>query len=90
MTIQEIKSIAKETFGGRKQSLIDCGDFNISVVGGPGLYGDFETSFEIAFIRKADGEFITRDLVETANDDVIGWLDIQETEEFVNKYIFAN
>jgi hypothetical protein len=90
MTIQEIKSIAKETFWGRKQSLIDCKDYRISIVGGKGLYGDFETTFEIAVIRKDDGEFITKNLVEGADQDVIAYASIQETEEIVNKLMFAN
>jgi hypothetical protein len=89
MTISEIKSIAKETFGGRKQSLIECEEYKISIVGGPGLYGDFEKTFEIAVMTK-DGSFITKNFVDGLADDVIGYYSIEETENFVNRLIFSN
>jgi hypothetical protein len=89
MTISEIKSIAKETFGGRKQSLIECEEYKISIVGGPGLYGDFEKTFEIAVMTK-DGSFITKNFVEGLTDDVIRYYSIEETENFVNRLIFSN
>lgn len=89
MTINEIKSIAKETFGNRKQSLIECEQYNISIVGGPGLYGDFEKTFEIAVMTK-DGSFITKNFVDGLSDDVLGYYSIEETENFVNRLIFSN
>lgn len=86
MTISEIKALAKETFGGRMQSLIQSENFKISIVGGPGLYGDFEKTFEIAIIDES-GDFVTKQYVDGLNDDVIGYCSVKETEELVNRLL---
>jgi hypothetical protein len=86
MTISEIKALAKETFGGRKQSVIQCEGFKISIVGGDNLYGDFENTFEIAIIDQF-GNFITKQYVDGLNDDVIGYYGVKETEELVNRLL---
>jgi hypothetical protein len=86
MTISEIKALAKETFGGRKQSIIQCDGFKISIVGGDNLYGDFENTFEIAIIDQF-GNFVTKQYVDGLNDDVIGYYSVKKTEELVNRLL---
>lgn len=50
----------------------------ISVVGGPGCYGDGESSFEMAAFQ-TDGQFLPL----TEDDDVMGWLSKEEVEQVI-------
>ena len=60
----------------------------ISIVGGAsGLYGDFEKDFEVAVIDKQTGDFMTRFFYPEANDDVIGYMEGEKLEEFVNQIL---
>jgi hypothetical protein len=44
---------------GAVQATLDLGnDIEVSVVGGPGLYGDGETTFEVAAFYKTLGKFV--------------------------------
>jgi hypothetical protein len=68
---------------GGKIAQMDLGNgYKISVVGGGrGLYGDGETTFEVAMFDRM-GEMIT--LGE--NDQVIGWQTIDEINEIIQKF----
>ena len=65
---------------GAVQATLDLGnDIEVSVVGGPGLYGDGKTSFEVAAFYKTLGKFVTM----PNGDDVSAW----NTKEQVTKII---
>ena len=65
---------------GAVQARLDLGnDIEVSVVGGPGLYGDGKTTFEVAAFYKTLGKFATM----PDGDDVSGW----NTKEQVTKII---
>ena len=68
---------------GGKIAQMDLGNgYKISVVGGGrGLYGDGETTFEVAMFNRM-GEMIT--LGE--NDQVLGWQTIDEINEIIKKF----
>jgi hypothetical protein len=60
----------------------------VSIVGGvSGLYGDFESDFEIAIFDKTTGEFITKFFRPDINDDVIAYMPAKEVEEIVNQIL---
>lgn len=89
MTIEEIKSLAQENSVGRKQTIIEGDGFFISIVGGMrGLYGDFVNDFEVAIIDSDSKNFITRHVVEGANDDILPYQTSEQVVELVNKLIF--
>ena len=68
---------------GGKIAQMDLGNgYKISVVGGGrGLYGDGETTFEVAMFNRMN-EMIT--LGE--NDQVLGWQTIDEINEIIKKF----
>jgi hypothetical protein len=68
---------------GGKIAQMDLGNgYKISVVGGGrGLYGDGETTFEVAMFDRMN-EMIT--LGE--NDQVLGWQTIEEINEIIKKF----
>jgi hypothetical protein len=68
---------------GGKLAQMELGNgYKISVVGGgKGLYGDGETTFEVAMFNRT-GEMIT--LGE--NDQVLGWQTIDEVNEIIEKF----
>jgi len=48
-----------EIGGDRVQATLDLGnDIEVSVVGGPGMYGDGKTTFEVAAFYKTLGKFV--------------------------------
>lgn len=68
---------------GGQQSVIKHKDLKISLVGGrEGLYGDFFTTFELAIIR--DSDFVTKEILNV-DDDVIGYLSIDDVVKILNK-----
>jgi hypothetical protein len=66
---------------GAVQARMDLGnDIEVSVVGGPGLYGNGMTSFEVAAFYKTLGKFVPFD-----NDDVSGWNSKEEVTKIINR-----
>ena len=66
---------------GAVQAKLDLGnDIEVSVVGGPGLYGNGTTSFEVAAFYKTLGKFVPFD-----NDDVSGWNSKEEVTKIINR-----
>jgi len=66
---------------GAVQARMDLGnDIEVSVVGGPGLYGNGKTSFEVAAFYKTLGKFVPFD-----NDDVSGWNSKEEVTKIINR-----
>jgi hypothetical protein len=66
---------------GAVQARMDLGnDIEVSVVGGPGLYGNGTTSFEVAAFYKTLGKFVPFD-----NDDVSGWNSKEEVTKIINR-----
>jgi hypothetical protein len=66
---------------GAVQARMDLGnDIEVSVVGGPGLYGNGTTSFEVAAFYKTLGKFVPFE-----NDDVSGWNSKEEVTKIINK-----
>jgi hypothetical protein len=49
----------------------------ISIVGGTGLYGNGQSSFEMAAWHKGNPEFI----MLSENDEILGWQSKEEIEE---------
>jgi hypothetical protein len=66
---------------GAVMARLDLGnDIEVSVVGGPGLYGNGTTSFEVAAFYKTLGKFVPFD-----NDDVSGWNSKEEVTKIINR-----
>ena len=84
-TIKDVLDSKVEHPLGGYQSTIQVGEYSVSVVGGRvGLYGDFINTFELAIFNK-ERDFVTKDLVSSADDDVIGWLDKEELMDIINQ-----
>jgi len=67
---------------GAVQARMDLGnDIEVSVVGGPGLYGNGTTSFEVAAFYKTLGKFVP---MEDGND-VSGWNSKEEVTKIINR-----
>jgi hypothetical protein len=66
---------------GAVQARLDLGnDIEVSVVGGPGLYGDGKTSFEVAAFYKTLGKFVPM----PGGDDVSGYNSKEEVTKIIN------
>jgi hypothetical protein len=66
---------------GAVQATLDLGnDIEVSVVGGPGLYGNGETSFEVAAFYKTLGKFVPM----PGGDDVSGYNSKEEVTKIIN------
>ena len=87
ITIEDIKNWSKpHTLSGGKRTNIYNDVVELSIVGGmSGLYGDFETDFEIALIDRSSKEFVTKYFLPDASDDVVGYLPSDELESLANK-----
>jgi hypothetical protein len=69
---------------GGKQTLLKIGLYEVSITGGrEGLYGDFETTFQVEVFDE-NGHVVTDKVVPSANGDVIGWVDKEHLIEIVN------
>jgi len=67
---------------GAVMARLDLGnDIEVSVVGGPNLYGNGTTSFEVAAFYKTLGKFVP---MEDGND-VSGWNSKEEVTKIINK-----
>ena len=67
---------------GAVQARMDLGnDIEVSVVGGPGLYGNGTTSFEVAAFYITLGKFVP---MEDGND-VSGWNSKEEVTKIINR-----
>lgn len=89
VTIEDIISIS-ESHGplGGKRSILDLGEYKISIVGGrQGLYGDFIDTFEVAIIDNNTHEFITRNFVSEANDDVLPYMSSEDVVNLINSIL---
>ena len=82
-TFDDLEFSPHPTGLGGKIAQMDLGNgYKISVVGGGrGLYGDGETTFEVAMFDRMN-EMIT--LGE--NDQVLGWQTIEEINEIIQKF----
>jgi hypothetical protein len=77
----------KDRRGGR-MSRFGNKEIEFSIVGGSqGLYGDFETTFEVAIFDRKSNDFVTRFFYPEATDDVIPYMDANKVEELVNSVI---
>jgi hypothetical protein len=77
----------KDRRGGR-MSRFGNKEIEFSIVGGSqGLYGDFETTFEVAIFDRKSNDFVTRFFYPEATDDVIPYMDVDKVEELVNSVI---
>jgi hypothetical protein len=66
---------------GAVQARMDLGnDIEVSVVGGPGLYGNGTTSFEVAGFYKTLGKFVPM----PDSNDVSGWNSKEEVTKLIN------
>jgi len=66
---------------GAVQARLDLGnDIEVSVVGGPGLYGDGKTTFEVAAFYKTLGKFVPM----PGGDDVSGYNSKEEVTKIIN------
>ena len=66
---------------GAVQATLDLGnDIEVSVVGGPGLYGNGETSFEVAAFYITLGKFVPM----PDGEDVSGYNSKEEVTELIN------
>jgi hypothetical protein len=66
---------------GAVRARLDLGnDIEISVVGGPGLYGDGKTTFEVAAFYKTLGKFVPM----PDGNDVSGWNTEEQVTEIIN------
>ena len=66
---------------GAVQARLDLGnDIEVSVVGGPGLYGNGTTSFEVAAFYKTLGKFVPM----PDGEDVSGYNSKEEVTKIIN------
>jgi hypothetical protein len=66
---------------GAVQARLDLGnDIEVSVVGGPGLYGNGKTSFEVAAFYKTIGKFVPM----PDGEDVSGYNSKEEVTKIIN------
>lgn len=66
---------------GAVQATLDLGnDIEVSVVGGPGLYGNGTTSFEVAAFYKTLGKFVPM----PDGENVSGYNSKEEVTEIIN------
>jgi len=91
ITINKIKKWSKEhPIGGGRMTNIFNHKYELSIVGGrPGLYGDFEHTFEIAVFDAQDRRFITQFFFPESGDDVVGFISREDLEDFSN-ILFRN
>ena len=67
---------------GAVQAKLDLGnDIEVSVVGGPGLYGNGKTSFEVAAFYKTLGKFVPFE----DGQDVSGYNSKDEVTKIINR-----
>ena len=79
-----INSKVNHPLGGY-QSVLKVGEYEVSVVGGRQTnYGDFINTFELAIFDK-NKNFVTKNLVASAEHDVVGWLDKEELIDIINQ-----
>jgi hypothetical protein len=65
---------------GAVQTKLDLGnDIEVSVVGGPWMLGDGETTFEVAAFYQTLGKFVPLD-----GNDVSGWNSKEEVTKIIN------
>lgn len=66
---------------GAVQARLDLGnDIEVSVVGGPGLYGNGKTSFEVAAFYKTLGKFVEF----PDGENTSGWNSKEEVTKIIN------
>lgn len=80
-TFEDLKFKPHELSSDRVQAILDLGnDIEVSVVGGPGLYGNGKTTFEVAAFYKTLGKFVKM----PNGDDVSGWNTKEQVTEIIN------
>jgi hypothetical protein len=68
---------------GGVQARLDLGnDIEVSVVGGPGLYGNGETTFEVAAFYMTLNKFVPM----PDGDDVSGWNTKEQVTKIINYF----
>lgn len=73
-----------ELGGGRVQGTLDLGnDILVSVVGGPGMYGDGKTTFEVAAFYQTLNKYVP--MSKNGDDIVSGWNTKEEVTEIINR-----
>ena len=83
LTIQDVHDNKKPKELGGYQSIFEFGKYVVSIVGGTkGLYGDFETTFEIAIIEVKSGNFVTK--LFCGGADVMSYRSGEEVEDILN------
>ena len=83
LTIQDVHENKKIREFGGYQSLFDFGKYIVSFVGGKqGLYGDFESTFEIAIIENRSGNFVTK--LFCGGADIMSYRSSKEVEDILN------
>jgi hypothetical protein len=88
LTIQDVLDNKKSKELGGYQSIFEFGKYVVSIVGGTkGLYGDFETTFEIAIIEVKSGNFVTK--LFCGGADVMGYCTIETMEDILNIFTGA-
>lgn len=83
LTIDFIKRKSRLHPVGREGRMytMEIGNYLLSIVGGGiGLYGDFETSFEVAVIDKDSNKFVTS-FFARRGDDVLPFATIDEIND---------
>ena len=83
LTIQDVLDRKKPKKLGGYYSIFEFGKYVVSIVGGTkGLYGDFETTFEVAIIDKNSRNFVTK--LFCGGADVMGYCTIEKVEDILN------
>lgn len=92
-TYEDIIALAKPhgITGDGKHTIIETADYKVSIVGGrQGLYGNFIDDFEVAIIRKSDGEFVSGEFFPDYSDSmgqVMSYVTKEQMLEVVNKMV---
>ena len=84
-TIDDIINSKVEHPLGGYQSRFKVGEYEVSIVGGRQTnHGDFINTFELAIFDK-NKNFVTKNLVASAEHDVVSWLDKEELIDIINQ-----
>ena len=93
ITYQDILEKSVEHFReDTKTTRLETPELTISIVGGPGLYGDFKETFEVAIIDKVSKEFTSNKLYPElcengGKGDVMPYLSKEQMLKVVNDLI---
>jgi len=72
----------KNLFGGY-QTILEIGIYTVVIAGGHKFQGDFKDTFQIIIFNDF-GDYVTKKVIPSANQDILGWVDKEHLMEIIN------